>query len=176
MIDQRKRIFAVNLWLVDLLLTAASFFLAYWFRLLIELEGHTVMALGVYLWILIIILPTWAILLPLFRVYSEPTLPPLTQIGRLSKAIGLAGLVMAASISFVKPDTSNRVIVFSTLLIDFVLLVSYRVILMKVHKHGALDVRHVAVIGDGPAAHDFARTIENHGVWGFKLVGIFAGH
>ena len=51
----------------------------------------------VYLWHLAIILPTWAVLLPLFRVYSEPTLPPLTQIGRLSKAIGLAGLVMAAA-------------------------------------------------------------------------------
>src|SRR5215831_5703751 len=184
MIDQRKRIFAVNLWIWDLLLTTASFFLAYGFRSsdiverilgsFFELGGHTVMPARVYLWHLAIILPTWAVLLPLFRVYSEPTLPPLTQIGRLSKAIGLAGLIMAASISFVKPDTSNRVIVFATLLIDYVLLVSYRVVLMKVHKHGALDVRHVAVIGDGPAAHDFARTIENHGVWGFKLVGIFA--
>src|SRR6516165_9023936 len=110
MIDQRKKIFAVNLWIFDLLLTTVSFFLAYIVRSLIELEGHTVMPVRVYLWLLAIILPTWALLLPLFRVYSEPTLPPLVQIGRLSRAIGFAWLVVAVLISFVNPDASNRII------------------------------------------------------------------
>jgi exopolysaccharide biosynthesis polyprenyl glycosylphosphotransferase len=174
MIDQRKRIFAVNLWIADLLLTTASFFLAYAFRSLFELEGHTVMPVRVYLWLLAVIFPSWAILLPLFRVYSEPTLPPLTQIVRLSKAIGFAGLVMAAAISFVKPDTSNRFIVLLTLVLDYVFLVSYRVVLMKVTRHGALEVRNVAVVGSGADAYDFARTVEDHRVWGLKLVGVYS--
>src|SRR3989442_15336738 len=101
MIDQRKRIFAVNLWVFDLVLTTASFFSAYGFRTLFEVEGHTVMSLRIYLGLLAIILPTWAILLPLFSVYSEPALPPLNQIGRLSKAIGFAWLVVAVLIFFV---------------------------------------------------------------------------
>src|SRR5438128_257063 len=130
MINQRKRIFAVNLWTWDLLLTTASFFLAYSLRSLFQVEGHTVMPVRVYLWHLAIILPTWALALPLFRVYSEPALPPLTQIGRVSKAVGFAGLVMAAAISFVRPDASNRVIVGLTLAIDYIFLVSYRVIFM----------------------------------------------
>src|SRR5436190_13757720 len=121
MIDQRKKIFAVKLWILDLLLTTTSFFLAYLLRSseiteqvlrsMFGLEGHTVMALRVYLWLLAIIVPTWAVLLPLLRVYSEPTLPPLKQISRLSRAIGFAGLIMAAAISFVNPDASNRFIV-----------------------------------------------------------------
>src|SRR5438552_18602741 len=129
MIDQRKRIFAVNLWLTDLALTTASFFLAYRFRLLFEVKGHTVMPVQVYLWLLAIILPIWAFLLPLFRVYSEPTLPPLTQIGRLSKAIGFAWLLVAVLTSFVDPDASNRIILLLTLVISYILLVSYRVLL-----------------------------------------------
>ena len=158
MINQRKRIFAVNLWLSDLLLTVASFFFAYNLRSsdflesilrLLQMEKHTVMPVGVYLWHLVIILPTWALLLPLFRVYSEPTLPPLTQIGRVSKAIGFAGLVMAAAISFVGPDSSNRMIVGFTLVIDYVFLVSYRIVLMKLTKFRPLDVRNVAVVGSG---------------------------
>src|SRR6476620_588542 len=159
MINQRKRIFAVNLWLSDLLLTVASFFLAYNFRSSDFLEGilrsltqpekHTVMPVGVYLWHLAIILPTCALLLPLFRVYSDSTLPPLTQIGRVSKAIGFAGLVMAAAISFVGPDSSNRMIVGFTLVIDYVFLVSYRIVLMKLTKFRPLDVRNVAVVGGG---------------------------
>src|SRR5204863_5510227 len=173
MIDQRKRIFAVNLWTVDLILTTASFFLAYGFRSLFGLQFHTLMSVKVYLWLLAIILPTWALVLPLFRVYSELTLPPLTQIIRLSKAIGFAGLVMAAAISFTKPDTSNRFIVLFTLVIKYIFLVSYRVVLMKFTKHGALDVRHVAVAGNGPAAQEFARTIESQHVWGLKLIGVF---
>jgi exopolysaccharide biosynthesis polyprenyl glycosylphosphotransferase len=183
MIDQRKKIFAVNLWIFDLLLTTASFFLAYSVRssgfverilgLVFGLEGHTLMPVQIYLWILAIIVPTWAVLLPLFRVYSEPTLHPLKQIGRLSKTIGFAGLVMAAAISFVKPDASNRFIVAFMLVINYILLVSYRVVLMKVTKHGALDVRNVAVIGGGTAAQNLARSIENHHVWGLKLVGVF---
>jgi exopolysaccharide biosynthesis polyprenyl glycosylphosphotransferase len=184
MIDQRKKIFAVNLWICDLVLTTGSFFLAYGLRssILVEqflrtffpLDGHTVMPVRVYLWILAIIIPTWAVLLPLFRVYSEPTLPPLQQVGRLTKAIGLAGLVMAAAISFVKPDASNRFIVAFTLLIDYIVLLSYRLALKKFTRHGALDVRHVAVVGSGGAARDFARTIEAHRIWGLKLVGVFS--
>ena len=149
MIDQRKRIFAVNLWIFDLFLTTASFFFAYGFRSLFELQGHTLMPVPVYLWLLGIILPTWALSLPLFRVYSDLTLPPLTQIVRLSKAIGFAGLVAAAAISFISPDASNRLIVLFTWVIDYILLISYRVVLMKVTKHGALDVRHVA-FASGP--------------------------
>ncbi len=174
MIDQRKRIFAVKLWLADLLLTAASFFMAYRLRLLFELEGHVLMPLRIYLWILAIILPTWALLLPLFRVYSDATLPPLTQIVRLSKAVGLAGLVTAALISFISPDMSSRSVVLLMLVINYILLVSYRAVLIRTTKHGALDVRHVGVVGEGRAAREFARTIEDHRIWGLKLVGVFS--
>ena len=38
MIDQRKKIFAVNLWILDMLLTTTSFFFAYSVRSLFELE------------------------------------------------------------------------------------------------------------------------------------------
>ena len=173
MIDQRKRIFAVNLWLFDLLLTAASFFLAYRFRSLFELEGHTVMPVRIYLWILAIILPTWAVLLPAFRVYSEPTFRPLAQIVRLSKAIGFAWLVVLAVQFFINPDASNRLIVIFTLVINYLFLVSYRIILFKVTRHGALDIRHVAVVGPMESAQGFARVIERHREWGLKLLGIY---
>ena len=173
MIDQRKRIFAVNLWLFDLALTTASFFLAYGFRLLFELAGHTVMPIQIYLWLLAIILPTWAVLLPLFGVYSEPVLPPSAQIVHLSKAIGFAWLVMAALQFFVNQDASNRLIVLFTLVINYILLVSYRIVLFRLKRHGALDVRHVAVVGTGQAARDFASIIEKQHAWGLKLTGVF---
>jgi exopolysaccharide biosynthesis polyprenyl glycosylphosphotransferase len=173
MIDQRKKIFAFNVWLLDLVLTAASFLLAYRFRSLFELEGHTVMPFQIYLWLLAIILPTWAVLLPLFGVYSDPGLRPLQHIIRLSKAIGFAWLVTLAVQFFLNQDQSNRLIVLFTLFINYLLLVSYRIILLKTMKHGALDERHVAVVGAGQTAQEFARAIEQHGDWGLKLVGVY---
>src|SRR6516165_10062039 len=114
MIDQRKRIFGAVLWVFDLSLTTASFFLAYSLRSLFELKDHTLMPIQVYLWLLAIILPTWALLMPLFRVYTEATLAP-TQIGRLLTAVFWAWLVVTALATFVNPETNNRFILIFTL-------------------------------------------------------------
>jgi exopolysaccharide biosynthesis polyprenyl glycosylphosphotransferase len=175
MIDQRKRIFAVNLWFIDLVLTTASFYLAYRLRQLVELEGYTVLPLREYLWLLAIILPVWAIMLPLFRVYSEVTSPPLGQIVRLTKGIFFAWLTLLAAQFFVSRDAfdRHRLIAVFTLVINYLLLIAYRLVIFRLKKHRALDVRHVAVVGMGEGARNFARTIEEHKVWGLKLIGIY---
>src|SRR5262249_47098475 len=157
MIDQRKKIFAVNLWILDLLFTTASFLVAYNIRNLVEVDRHPLMELGIYLWILAIILPTWAFLLPAFRVYSDLSRPIAQQIGRLSKAIGFAWLVTAAVLSFIQTARTNRTIVILTLLINYVFLVCYRLVFFRFNKHGALDVRHVAVVGSGRGADELAQ-------------------
>jgi len=175
MIDQRKRIFAVNLWFIDLVLTTASFYLAYRLRQLVDLQGYTVLRLPEYLWLLAIILPVWAVMLPLFRVYSDLTASPVDQVIRLTKGVLFAWLTLLAAQFFVSEDAfdRHRLIAVFTLVINYFLLVAYRIILIKLKKHGALDVRHVAVVGSCDAARDFARKIEEHRVWGLHLVGIF---
>jgi exopolysaccharide biosynthesis polyprenyl glycosylphosphotransferase len=176
MVDQRKRILAVSLWTLDLALTAASFFLAYRVRLslgsLFILEGHSVEAVRDYLWLLAVILPTWAILLPAFKVYSQLTLQPLGMIVRLTKAIGVAWLAMAAIQFFVNPTAPARLILLFTLAINYAFLVSYRIFFVRFHK--ALGERHVAIIGAGEEAREFARKIEDNSQWGFKSKGIFS--
>jgi exopolysaccharide biosynthesis polyprenyl glycosylphosphotransferase len=175
MIDQRRRIFAVKLWLLDLALTAASFFLAYRVRKWVQIEGYTVLSIPEYLWLLAIILPTWAVLLPLFRVYSEVMLPPIEQIIRLTKAIFVAGLLIAALQFFITQDTASRhrLLAVLTVGINYVLLVTCRLAMIRLKKHGALDVRHVAVLASGKSGHDFAAKLEANRDWGFRLVGVF---
>jgi exopolysaccharide biosynthesis polyprenyl glycosylphosphotransferase len=175
MIDQRRRILAVKLWLLDLALTAASFFFAYRLRQWIHLEGYTVLPVQDYLWLLAIILPTWALLLPLFRVYSGLMLPPLEQVMRLTKAVFVAWLVVATLQFFINDDPASRhrLLAALTLVINYALLVSCRLVTFRLRKHRAVDTRHVAVVGTGAAAQDFARKIEEHRDWGFKLLGVF---
>src|SRR5688572_3444532 len=176
MIDQRKRIFAVNLWLIDLALTTASFVLAYFLRTLVDLEGYTVLRFSEYLWLLAIILPVWAVMLPLFRVYSDLTSSAFDQIVRLTKGIFFAWLTLLAAQFFItngEQFSRHRLIAVFTLVINYALLVAYRIVLIRLKKHGALDVRHVAVVGVGEPARDFAQKIEEHRVWGLHLTGIF---
>lgn len=179
MIDQRKRIFAVNLWALDLVLTTASFFFAYQLRVIVDrldlqiLQGYTLLPLVRYLWLLAIILPIWAIFLPLFRVYSDLTSSPAQQIIRLTKGISLAWLTLLAAQFFAPEFSRHRLIAVFTLVINYFLLISYRVVFFKLKKHGALDIRHIAVLGSGAAARDFARQIEGHKDWGLQLVGVF---
>ena len=129
MIQQRKRVLAFNLFLIDLALTAGSFFLAYGARSSFELEGHTVMPMGIYLWLLWLILPIWGVLLPAFGVYSARFLSLRDQLVQLSKAIGLAWIVAAALLFFFDQEATSRLIAVFTLVINYALLVSYRVVL-----------------------------------------------
>ena len=175
MIDQRKKIFAVNLWVLDLLLTTASFYLAFRLRQLVDIEGYTVLEFQGYLWLLAIIGPTWAVMLPLFRVYSDLTAPPMEQVLRVTKGVLAAWLAMLATQFFMSGDVfdRHRLIAVFTLLVNYFLLVGYRLILFRFKKHSALDIRHVAVVGRGEAAQNFAQKIEEQGVWGLRLVGVF---
>ena len=175
MIDQRKRIFAVNLWVFDLVLTTASFYLAYRLRQVWEIPGYTVLPLREYLWLLAIILPVWAVMLPLFRVYSELTSSPLDQILRLTKGIFFAWLTLLAAQFFVTSNAfeRHRLIAVFTLAINYGLLVAFRLVRFRLKKHRALDIRHVAVVGAGNTAHDIARAIEEHRDWGLSLAGVF---
>ena len=172
MIDQRKKIFAVSLWLIDLLLTLISFFFAYRLRLLIDVPDHPVMKVQVYLWLLSVILPTWAVILPLFRVYSEPAMRPLDQIIRLTKGIVFAWVLGALLVFLVDKDASSRLMLLLTLGINYCFLISYRLLLLRLKKHSALDVRHVAVVGFGPAAADFGHRVKAHLDWGLKLMDV----
>ena len=59
--------------------------------------------------------------------------------------------MVAAVQFFISDDPASRTVslLLFTLVINYILLVSYRLILFRLKKHGALDVRHVAVVGDG---------------------------
>ena len=173
MIQQRQKILAVSLFWIDLGLTIASFYLAYHLRTLVNIEGYVVMPIGTYTWLLLLILPIWAILLPAFRVYSPRFLRLRDQLAQLSKAIGLAWILMAAVLFFLNQEATSRLIALFTLALNYVLLVSYRLVLFTVRSHSRTGVRHVAIIGSGPSARDFARSIDRHAEWGLAPVGVF---
>ena len=173
MIEQRQKILAFNLLLMDLGLTAASFFLAYALSASFAIEGFTVMPIEVYIWLLALMLPIWAILLPAFLVYSPRFLQLKDQLVQLSKATGLAWVVIAAVLFLLNQDVTGRLIALLALILNYGVLVSYRFALFAVRGWNWSSIRHVAIIGEGQAATAFARSIENNATWGLKPIGVF---
>ena len=75
---------------------------------------------------------------------------------------------------FVNPDPSNRLIVLFTLVINYILLVSYRVILLQDHETRRPRCASRGRCRQRPdGATTLPATIENHRDWGLKLVGVF---
>lgn len=140
---QTKASRAFDLWLLDLALTATSFFLAYRVRAAVDLRGHTVMPLRVYLPTLFIMLPVWAIVLPLFRVYSRLTMDPLDVLWRLAKAIGAATLAagfadfIVSRMQLLTNHGSSRLLLSLTAATSGFLLLSYRLLLLRKDRYRA---------------------------------------
>ena len=127
----------LDLWLLDMALTAVSFFLAYWVRVAFALAGHVVMPLQVYLPLLIIMIPVWGIVLPVFGVYSRSLRGTADRRWVLVKAIAAAWLItMAADLiigrmQLLTNHGSSRLILMFSLVINELLLVSYRFLLIR---------------------------------------------
>jgi len=173
MIQQRQKILAFNLFFADLFLTAVSFYLAYTLRSGFELEGYTVMPVGVYVWLLWLMLPLWSTLLAVFGVYSRRSLKLREQVVQVSKAVGLAWIILAAILFLLDEEATSRLVALFALLINYVALVSYRFALFAFRHRRQRGVRHVAVIGDTESAHSFVRAIQTHAEWGLNAIGVF---
>jgi hypothetical protein len=121
-----------------------SFFVAYEVRVGIDLSGHTVMPVQVYLPLLLIMVPVWAIVLPLFGVYSGSTLESTDRLWRVAKAIVVAWLATGAAdlaidrMHLFANRGSSRLILLFTLAINQLLLMSYRFLLIRSNRDRAI--------------------------------------
>jgi len=137
MTDQRRRVRAIDLWLLDLALTAASFFFAYHLRVMFQVRGRTVMPFEVYAPSLVIIVLVWAIVLPVFRVYSSRVQDSREPLWQLTKALPVAWIVsvIAEAISirsaYLPNWGSSKALLVFTLVINYFLLISYRLLLLR---------------------------------------------
>jgi hypothetical protein len=137
-----KTLLGFNLWLFDLVLTAISFVVAYRLRSLLTIQNHPLLPITDYLWLLTVLAPALAVLLPLFLVYQTPDGPVWQQIVRLSKGFGVGSLLLFV-IPFLRSSyLSNRTLLALMLVIDFSLLVSYRLIALRGNTVGRLQKEH----------------------------------
>jgi len=165
---------------MDLAVTVGAFLLAFAsFKLGALPEGVRPLSdLGTYLWLLVVIVPLWAILLQGSDLYRPRRTTPLgRELWGIVQAVGFGGIAVLAFMAAAKLDGISRAFMALFVILDGILLVSahlaIRLFARSVRARG-LNTRTALVVGTGPHAGALARRISENRHWGFRVIGHLA--
>jgi len=162
--------------ILDMIITTASLVMAYYLRdLLFWGFRAPLLPLLTYLWLLVVILPSWYLSLKLVGGYAldEPK-----SLGRVvwnvakgvALGIGLYGtVVFLARIYYI-----SRLLIGLFAVIDIVLLSAIRLAIpavLEANLRRGLYWRPILLFGFGKEARSFIATIQAHPEWGLDIVG-----
>ncbi|MDP2807615.1 MAG: sugar transferase [bacterium] len=177
MLREKRSVLQISMLISDLMITAISFFIAYWLRSSIPLlwfkEG------GIYpliptLKVLLLLLPLWWILYSRFGRYQ-----PVKILGRYTLPLfsaykaNMVGLVIAITIAyFLKIMSVSRALVLIFFLVNCLLLTLWRVLLLFSYRlfFQEKDYRHVVLIGNGDDIPNYKGFSGKNDEWGIKVV------
>ena len=187
MLRQKARLIARIVYLVDLALTSAAFFAAFFIRDLVlpffapSRFPTGLFPLAEYLKIYPLVLIIWSVLLFTYHSYHSHRTIPVTKEAVTTVRVVFVGNVLLATIAYLIPLRQlSRAwfILFGTLSALFLVLekIVLRVIARYVRSKG-LNYRTLLIVGTGRRATDLARMIEEHKYWGYKILGFVSdGH
>src|ERR1051326_2115024 len=187
MLKQKARLIARIVYLVDLVLTSAAFFAAFFIRdLVLPLLAPQRFPTGLfplsdYLKIYPLVLIIWSVLLFTYHSYHSHRTIPVTKEALTTVRVVFAGNVLLATIAYLvqlHQLSRARCVLFAGLSALFrgVEQLALRLIARYVRSKG-LNYRTLLIVGTGRRATDLARMIEAHKYWGYKLLGFVSdGH
>jgi exopolysaccharide biosynthesis polyprenyl glycosylphosphotransferase len=174
-------------YLVDLVLTSAAFFVAFFIRdnvlplVFPERFPTGLYPLTEYLKIYPVVLIIWSLLLFSHHSYHSHRTTPIPDETLTTLRIVAFGTVLLATIAYLVPLrqlSRSWFILFGIL--SALLLVSeklaVRVLARYVRAHG-LNYRTILIVGTGKRALEVATLLERHKYWGYKVIGFVSdGH
>jgi exopolysaccharide biosynthesis polyprenyl glycosylphosphotransferase len=187
MLKQQAKVVARLVYLVDLSLTAAAFYLAFVIRdnvlpvLMPAVFPSGLFPLSDYLKILPVVLIIWTLLFFSHHAYhSHRTVPITSEIGSTLRIV-VMGIVLLATIAWLVPLqqlSRSWFVLFGVL--SAIFLVSEKIFLRLVARYfrlRGLNYRTVVVVGTGRQAREIVSVIEAHRQWGYKILGFITdGH
>src|SRR5437763_9422965 len=187
MLKQKARFIARVVYFVDLGLTSAAFFAAFYLRNVVMPAvaprqfppGLFPLAecRNVYPIILII----WSVLLFAYHSYHSHRTIPITREALTVLRVVVVGNIILATLAYLLPLRQlSRAwfILFGVLSAVFLLLekIALRVIARYVRAKG-LNYRTILIVGTGRRALEVARMVNEHKYWGYKILGFVSdGH
>jgi exopolysaccharide biosynthesis polyprenyl glycosylphosphotransferase len=187
MLKQQARLIARIVYLVDLALTSAAFFAAFFLRDFVLPRVAParfptgLFPLSDYLKIFPFVVIIWSILLFSYHSYhSHRTIPLRREVLTIIRVVVVGNLLLATLAYLLPLRQLSRAwfILFGAL--SAVLLVAEKILLRVLARYvrsKGLNYRTVLIVGTGRRAIEVARMIVNHKYWGFKILGFVSdGH
>lgn len=175
MLKQQSRLLTIIAICLDICSLLLAFVLAYILR---SCQVKQLEPIHHYIWILLVMVPTWYFLLARFGVYASlRTRSTWSLIAVLAKVHMVGAVIVAASVYLVTPYDFSRWFFFFTISSSFVLLlmvkVSLKLLLSFIRIRGR-NVRQLVIVGYSAKAERLVQLIHEHALWGLRIVGVFA--
>ena len=175
MLRSHSRAVATSVFVADLTLTILSFIGTY-----VLMSGPNrmfgrLLPLDQYLWLLLFIVPTWAVLLQWSGTYQSHRIQsPIREIGQIFRALALGGIALFAFVGLTKSSHISRPFLAAFALTDVTALILLRMAIRTL-AHAArargFNTRSVLIVGTGAGALAHAERIAANRHWGHRLVG-----
>jgi exopolysaccharide biosynthesis polyprenyl glycosylphosphotransferase len=187
MLKQRARLVAHIVFGVDLALTSAAFFAAFFIRdvfLPVFDPAHFptgLFPLAEYLKIYPLVLIIWSLLFFSYNSYHSHRTIPVTTEALTTIRVVVVGNVLLATVAYLLPLRQlSRAWFVLFAGIAAILLVAEKVLLRVIARwvrSKGLNYRTVLIVGTGRRATDIAEMILGHKYWGYKILGFVSdGH
>ncbi len=180
MLKRQARMVTAGVFAADLAVAVVSLPLAYQLYRLADPPSPfgTLHDLDRYLWLLLFVVPAWAILLQagaLYRSYRTSGLG--RELWRLARVSAFGGLVLFAFLALTKSGYVSRPFVAVYVLVDglarALLHVGLRALARSMRSRG-FNYRTVLIVGTGEKAKALAHRIARSRRWGLQLLGYVA--
>jgi exopolysaccharide biosynthesis polyprenyl glycosylphosphotransferase len=187
MLKQKARLVARIVYLVDLALTSAAFFAAFFIRDVViphidpQHFPTGLFPLAEYLKIFPLILIIWSVLFFTYHSYHSHRTIPVTTEALTTVRVVVVGNILLATVAYLIPLRQlSRVWFVLFGVISAILLVLEKILVRVIARYirsKGLNYRTILIVGTGRRATDLAKVIVGHKFWGFKLLGFVSdGH
>jgi exopolysaccharide biosynthesis polyprenyl glycosylphosphotransferase len=175
MISERARLMTASYIASDMATTAGAFVLAHAVRDWLGGESSwlgPVYPLDRYLPLLFMVLPVWYLAFHASGLYGQQAeRTQRTEVARLVRGIGVAGLLLALVIFLGKLDYVSRPVMALFLLLNGPF-VEFGRGLVRAFVLGSAPMRRVVVAGGQEEVRDLAAQVDAHREWGLEVVGV----
>ncbi len=172
MLKQQARLFTKISIFLDAAMLVAAFFIAYG----LLHNHHNLQDIHEYAWALLIVLPTWLLLLSYSGVYGSMRTKKFGEIfGRIFKVHIASGIVMTSLIYLVDPKGFSRILFGTFFFISLVLITVSKALvklILNYFRRKGYNVRNVLIVGNGDKAHHFEQLVKDHSDWGLVIAGL----
>lgn len=175
MLKQQSQILTLVAIIFDIAIVSLSFVFAY---ALCASVNWTLASIDEYLWFLFFILPTWFLSLYSSGVYASMRSKNTGYVlASVFKAHLIAATVASSVVFFVEPHYFGRKLFLFFAGLSFIALISgkfvLRMLLYSLRRRG-YNVRNILLVGSATSGDNFIRLVEEHAMWGFRIIGIVA--